>query len=351
MKRKFAVIDAGHEEIFAVAARWENSEKAVPEGFYRSRLSLRHDERGAGPYPDADQIRTALQGLSRKTGIPVHDVYAGISSPSVNVLTSYGSMVVSKYGREVTSRDIKRCVEAGSIARIPIDKEVLHRIVLGFSIDGESMISDPEGLEAVKLGVEINMVTINTTAIRNFSKNIVHAGYAPSGFVLAPLATALRMLPEEDITGNTAFIFEGGKRTEIIFFGAGNLENCKIFDRPLLGGDRAEKGEGEDSGYGWFFKYIPTMRGWQKIKKIVIAGSRAPSERFLQSIEKILGLPVRVGTPSARSFEDLPEDGASYATALGILDHLGNERRKLSCEKNPVKKALKRLACLLDGYF
>ena len=351
MKKNFAIIDAGKDEIFVLAASWTKKGNPVLEGFYRTRPLAVSPRREEWSYPNEEEIRAVLSGFSKKTGISVSEVYAGISSSSINVMRSSGSILVSKYGKEITAKDMARCVEIGSLARIPIEREILHKVVMGFSVDGEGLIRDPEGLEAVKLGVEVNMVTINVTSIRNFSNSIAQAGYIPAGFVLSPLASSMRMLTEDDKEDMTVFICMRGKRIEVLFFSAGNLENCKVFDEPLLWENKPGTGLDVPGENDIFFREIMSMTGWRDMRRIVISCSKVPSEEFVHATEKILALPVRIAVPSARPFEDLPEDGVSYSTALGILDYLSIEKRKTQRETNPFKKVIDRIMIFLDGYF
>ena len=351
MGKSFAVIDVGSEETFALAARWIKNGGYSVEGFHRARSSGMSDGSVTEVYPASDHIRSLLAGLSKKTGISFHDVYAGISSPSVQVFPSTGSILISRYGREVSFRDIKKCVEIGSLARIPLDREVLHRIVMGFSVDGERLIRDPEGLEAVKLGVEVNIATINVTFVRNFSKSIAQAGYIPSGFVLSPLASSTRILSEDDKLDRTVFILTHGKKTEVLFLNSGNLENCVVFDEPIAKKHFSSGAEEEGNEFGMFFKVVSSMRGWQDMRRIVVSGTRTVPEEFLQYVEKASGMPVRVGLPLTKPFEDLPEDGASYAAALGVLDQLGNSKSKKRGETNPFKRAVYKMMGTLDEYF
>ncbi|MFA6636062.1 MAG: cell division protein FtsA [Candidatus Omnitrophota bacterium] len=349
MKKNFAVIDLGGEETFAVAASWAKNGGYILGGFYKTRDNGVPGDNEHGVYPLTERVRAVLSALSKKTGKSFHEVYAGISSFSVKVEPSSASVLISRHGREVTSRDMKRCVEIGSVSKVPLDREVLHKVVMGFSIDGERLIRDPEGLDAVKLGVEVNIVTVSATHIRNFSKGIAQAGYLPSGFVLSALACSGRILNEEDKIDRTVFISALKERTEVLFLSAGKLENCRIMDTEIL--ERGKFDAGQNPGYEKFFKELSSMRGWEKMRRIVVSGMKAPPEEFLRETEKFSGLPVRVGFPSARPFEDLPEDGASYASVLGILDHIRGERRGTCSETNLFKKIFNKVTCVLDEYF
>lgn len=348
MKKIFTVMDAAREEIFIAAASWGKNGLPVIEGFHRAVLA----SSSFGVYPEPERIRAALSAFTQKTGIPVHDVYAGVSSPSVSVVSSSGSVLISKYGSKISARDIKKCVKIAALARIPLDREVLHKVVMGFSVDGESLITDPEGLEAVKLSAEVNIVTVSISFVRNYSKNIARAGYIPAGFVLSPLASSFRMLSDEDKSDKIAFVSTNREKTEVLFFSRGNLENCRIYDKVLSGSDPDGQGiASAEEDNKWFFREVTSLRGWTGVKRVLISGNRAPSEDLLQAAEKELALPVRVAVPFTMPFEDLPEDGAAYVTALGMLDHLARERRNGSGEINPVKKAFNRIIETLDEYF
>ncbi|HPN72532.1 MAG TPA: cell division protein FtsA [Candidatus Omnitrophota bacterium] len=351
MEKKFAVIDAGSEDTFALAVRLEKSGRAVVEAFHRARSSGLSDGSVTEVYPAAEHLRSLLEGLSKKAEMSFSEVYAGISSPSVEVLTSSASTLISRYGREVSSRDVRKCVEIGSMSRIPLDREVLHKVVMGFSVDGERFIRDPEGLEAVKLGVEVNIVTIGATVVRNFSKTIAQAGYIPAGFVFSPMGCASRILTEDDKLDRTAFFFVRGKRTEVLLFNAGNLANCSVFDRSVADGSDMGAGETEYDGYGWFFRNVLSMRGWSDMRKIVVSGTKSLPDDFLHSSEKFLGLPIRAGLPLPHPSQELPEDGAQYATVLGILDQMEVSRPKRQTEKNPLKRMVKEIAGVMDEYF
>ncbi len=349
--KTFAVMDAGAEEIFVLAASRSKNGDHTLEGFNRVPRAVSPGDKDGGLYPPAENVREALDGLSRKTGKRFHKVYAGISSPSVKVISSSGSVLISRYGREVNFRDIRKCIDIGSLCRIPLDREVLHKIVTGFSVDGESPIRDPEGLEAMKLGVNVNMLTINATTLGNMSRVISRAGYIPAGFVFSPFACSFRVFAEEDRMDRTAFIVPHRKRTEILLFSFGDLEDCKVLDRSIEDSANTPGYSDADEKYGWLAEEITSMNGWRKMRRIVIPGARFPSEEFMRFMETTFGMPLRVGFPSARPFEGLPEDAPGYAAALGILDHLRNEAQGMSGRGSPAKRLFHQVAGFLDEYF
>ncbi|MEK7743502.1 MAG: transglutaminase family protein, partial [Elusimicrobiota bacterium] len=80
---------------------------------------------------------------------------------------------------------------------IPIsnDREILHVIAQGFSLDRQRGVPDPVGMEGSLLEVEVHIVTAATSHLNNLSKAVTEAGFE----VLAPVYT-LKALGELVVT-------------------------------------------------------------------------------------------------------------------------------------------------------
>ena len=349
MKKSFAILDFGKSQMSLVAASWRPNGEYVIDGFLRTSSrgitdSIVSDEEAA-----TDSIKNALEELQRKTGKKFHDVYVGVSSPSISIKNSEGSVLLSKYGREVSFSDIEKCVEIGSVVKIPLEKDILHRIVRNFSLDGE-VVKNPLNLEAVKLGVSMNVVTINSSILSNFSKCLSQAGYIPSGFVFSGLASSERVLSEDDRRKGTALVNIRPNATEVMLFSKGTLANCKVFPH---GHDYIAIRDGEITSerYDELISHIKSLPGWEEIRKIVMIGEGELSNSLLEYAEEGFNLPVASGVCIARPLEDLPPDRAGYITSLGMLDYLSEENKRRRIEKNPAKRFLNRVLHFLDRYF
>ncbi|MFC1480516.1 hypothetical protein ACFL5Y_03615, partial [Candidatus Omnitrophota bacterium] len=336
--------------ITAVAARWNKNRDYIIEGFCRVRSKGFRKGMVADAAMATDSIREALKKLKERTGKKIQDVYAGISSTSIKVIPSSGVLLLSKYGREVSEGDIKKCMQIGSTIKIPLDKEPLHRIVRGFSVDEDEEIKNPLNLEGVKLGVDMNILMINSSTLRNMSKCISHAGFIPAGFVFSGLAAAYRVLTEEDRQTGIVLMDMRKDLTEIMVFCRGTLTSCKVF--PVGTNDLLSKdGSINLDSLEKTLPQIVSLSGWDKARKAMVIGEGARMDNLTESLEGLLGLSVTVGTCIVKPFEELPPERTGYIGSLGILDYLQQENQRQRLESNIIKKILNSILTFLNHYF
>jgi hypothetical protein len=350
MSRYFAALDAGRHGITAVAARWNKNRDFVLEGFCHTRSKGFHRGTVADAAIAADSVSETLNKLREKTGKKIHDVYVGVSSGSVGIIPSSGVLLLSKYGREVTETDVKKCVEIGSTVKTPLDKEPLHRIVCGFSIDGEKEIKNPLNLEGVKLEVSVNVLTINSSVLRNMSACISQAGFICAGFVFLGLASAYRVLTEEDRETGVTLLDIRSDLTEVMVFYRGILNSCKVF--PVGTNEILMKDGGVNAqGLEKLISRIVSLVGWEKTRKVVVIGEGALIDSLIESLEGVFALPVTAGTCISRPFEHLPPERTGYVGSLGILDYLQQEKHKQRLSGNIIKRGFNRTLGFIDRYF
>lgn len=350
MEERFAVIDACDQGISAISVRWARNGEYKIDAFHRG-LSGGVSEGVVNFAPLAtDRIKQSMEGLIKKTGKKIRRVYSAVSSPSVDTVSSQGTVLISKYGRDITERDISRCVDIASSARIPLDRVVLHRYVTGFSIDGEPPIADPSGLEAVKLQAEVRMVTINNSVVNNFSKCIAQAGYVPAGFVFSGVASSLRVLSKCGGLDGTALINVNSGSTEVLLFSDRSIEDCKVFPYGWMSLTKGEESRDEET-FDKLCGAVRSLRKWPLVKRVVTGGRGAPPVNIIEGLEEYLEVPVSPGICAARPFEDLPQDRTGYTIALGVLDKLKEDRRGCPTREGFVKRAVRDILRFLDEYF
>ena len=70
-------------------------------------------------------------------------------------------------GGAVTSADVARITSAGMHHATGDGRTVLHALPIGYSIDGVKGVRDPKGMMARQFGVDMNVVTPDTTVAKN----------------------------------------------------------------------------------------------------------------------------------------------------------------------------------------
>ena len=126
-------------------------------------------------------------------------------------------------GREVSDGDMRRVLDRGHVMTEPSDREVIHSIPVGFSIDASRGIRDPRGMYGQRLGVNMHVVTASAGAVRNLANCIGRCHLEISGLVVSPYAAGLACLVEDETELGVSVIDMGGGTTTIAVFYDGNL--------------------------------------------------------------------------------------------------------------------------------
>jgi cell division protein FtsA len=121
-------------------------------------------------------------------------------------------------GREIEGADMKRVLAQGDAWREPADRQVLHAIPVGFSIDGSRGIRDPRGMFGDRLAVNMHIVSAASAAVRNILGAVGRCHLEVSGMVVSPYAAGLSALVEDETELGATVIDMGGGTTSIAVF-------------------------------------------------------------------------------------------------------------------------------------
>ncbi|MDD4956663.1 MAG: hypothetical protein PHH49_05295 [Candidatus Omnitrophica bacterium] len=320
----FAIISAVNDSLDGILVRPMKNGDLFPEDFCRG------SSRGfsGGIVSDictaTESLNDILGRMQKKCKGRIRDVYSVLTSTSVEITPSSGLVLLSRYGREVEKRDVNRCVEIGATMRLPLDRYIIHKIVTGFSIDGDPDIKNPIGLDAVKLSADINVLTLNSSIVNNMSKCISYAGYVPAGFFFSGIVTSYRSLFDEDKEKGVLLLNICRDMTEATIFYKGTLTGCRVFS---LGVNDMNSLDGNINAavLNDLAAAIRVLPGSDKISKTVVIGQGKQTDDLIESLEKVLSTPVEAGTCISRHFEQLPIDKDGYTAVLGCADLLAEE--------------------------
>lgn len=183
-----------------------------------------------------ESIKKAKESTQATADIDIKAVYTGIAESSIGSLSSNG--VIAVRDKEITQKDIEKVIEAARAIAIPFDREILHMIPTGFTVDGQNGINDPRGMTGVRLEAKVQIVTGALTLVQNLLKSCQMAGLQVIEVVFKPIASAHAVLTEEekdigvgivDIGGGTtaiALFYEGGVcHTSVLTVGGSNFTN------------------------------------------------------------------------------------------------------------------------------
>ncbi|HNX90795.1 MAG TPA: cell division protein FtsA [Candidatus Omnitrophota bacterium] len=350
MDDNFAVLDLKCNSVSAVLARWGKNGEYILEG------SSRCDSRGLhkGVITDmtlaTDSIVEVLQALKQKTGKRFRDVYTSISSPSVEVIASSGTILLSRYGREIARQDVEKCINYAAVIKLSLDREILHKLVRNFTIDGERGIKNPQGLEGVKLSAEVSIVTIDSSSLKNIAKCVALAGYTLRGSILSGLAISFKVLSPEQIKKGIALVNMCKHMTEMMTFHDGALMGCRILQlgvNDILGW----AGEQSEGPLGTLLSTFNSMPAWDMINDVMVTGDVGLDEGVLERIEKATGRTVKYGTYVPKPFENLHEESIGCIGNLGMLDFMKDTKEARESGAGPMRKIFNDMVNFIDKYF
>src|SRR5437868_2615110 len=118
---------------------------------------------------------------------------------------------------------MRRVLEQGYHLKDAPDREVIHSIPVGFSIDGSRGIRDPRGMFGKKLGVNMHVVAAKPAAVRNITAALGRCHLEIGALVVSPYAAGLAALVEDETDLGVTIIDMGAGTTTIGVFFDNNL--------------------------------------------------------------------------------------------------------------------------------
>ena len=180
-----------------------------------------------GVVVDIDQtvqaIVNSIQHAQRMAGAEVHSVVVGVTGEHIASLNSRGVIAITHTDREVTQSDVDRVMENSKVIVLPPDREIIHALSRGYSLDGQNGIRSPVGMSGTRLEVETHIVTGATTFLRNVAACVERANLHIEDIVLEPVATGEAvLLPGEKQLG-VVLVDIGGGTSDIAIFRGGDI--------------------------------------------------------------------------------------------------------------------------------
>ena len=168
-----------------------------------------------------ESIREAVEEAEVNAGVTIKAVYAGMSGRHIKSIPSNGVIAVKE--KEINQREVDRVIDAARAVALPFDREVLHVIPVGYTVNGENGISDPRGMGGVRLEASVQIITGAATSVHNLIRSCQKAGLDVVDVVFAPLASAGAIISSDEKELGVAVVDIGGGTTDIAIFKGGSI--------------------------------------------------------------------------------------------------------------------------------
>jgi len=228
-----AVLDIGSTKIC-----WLIAKPSVERGAYGSSGPRvvgigTHQSHGirSGVIVDMDAaehaIRAAVERAEQMAGDNIDRVVINVSAGKPR--SKLVACEVSIGGHGITEHDMRRLMDPAVLLKdMPDDREIVHKIPVGFSVDGNRGVRDPIGMFGEMLGVNVHVVTAATAPLRNLHAVVERCHLHVDAMVVSPFASALACLVEDEKKMGAACVDIGGGTTGIALFFDGELVHTEV---------------------------------------------------------------------------------------------------------------------------
>jgi cell division protein FtsA len=321
----------------------------------------------------ASAIKTSIEKAERSSGYEIARAFVSVSGAHISAINSRGVVGVSRGDKGISGEDVGRALEAARAIAIPQDREVLHVIPRGYTIDGQDGVKEPIGMSGFRLEVEAHIVTGQTSSIHNLLKCVENCNVGVDGLVLNPIASGTAVLTDNEKEMGVVLADIGGGTTDIAIFIEGSVWHTTVLavggahlTNDVAVGLRVPAEAAEqlkiEHGHARFETIDPTevvqVKAFgdggitrvqrrdlaeiiearaeeifqlilQEIKRsgydgllpagVVVTGGTAQLRGMRELGRQVLSLPVRIGQPQGISGLIDTVDSPAYATSVGLL--------------------------------
>jgi cell division protein FtsA len=358
-------------------------------------------------------VREAVEIAERISGVTIDDVWASFAAGGL--VSDIANVEVELGGHQVEQSDIDELLSAGRGAIDRNGQVVLHAHPALYTIDGVEGVSQPIGLHADRLGVDIHVVAADPAPLRNIDYVIRSAHLGVRAIVASPVAAALACLTPEERELGVALVELGAEVTNVSLHAGGMLvglrsiplgakditddiacafgvqrreaermkcrfgsamtsprDNHEMVEATPIGGD--EGGEPLRITHAQLITVIRQRteqitseieRALKELgfsgpvgRQVVLTGGGAELKNIADYMQGVLGRAVRVGRP--KTITGLPEahSGPAFSTLVGLAQLAASgsgDIRDLALvgvtQKKPATGMLGRLVAAMRGGF
>lgn len=171
-------------------------------------------------------IQSSLEEARLMAGVNIERATIGIAGSHIYSFNSSG--VVAVKGKEITSEDVERVLEAAKAVVMPSDRDVIHVIAQEYKVDNTSGIKNPVGMIGTRLEVHVHIVTGSISLIQNLVKCVEQTGVQVDHVTLQPIASSESVLSPEEREMGTLLVDIGGGTTDLAFWKEGSLIHTQV---------------------------------------------------------------------------------------------------------------------------
>ncbi|MEE2661480.1 MAG: cell division protein FtsA [Pseudomonadota bacterium] len=161
-------------------------------------------------------ILTAVTAAEELANERIDRIFVNLSAS--HIYSEIVEIEVSIAGHEIADTDIQRAKERNHQIEQPEDRDLIHCLPVGFSIDGKRGIRDPRGMFGERLGVSFHRINAAPGPVRNLKNCVARCHLDIEEVVMSPYAGGLACLVEDERDLGVTLVDMGGGTTTVAVF-------------------------------------------------------------------------------------------------------------------------------------
>ncbi len=171
-------------------------------------------------------ITRSVEKAESTSGLEITSALVSMAGAHVSSVNSRGAVAVN--GNIIEQYDVAHALEQARAVAIPYDREIVHVIQRGFTVDGQDGIRNPKGMHGYRLEVEAHIITASAASSDNLRQCVGAAGVEIQQFVLNPLASAEVVLTDQERQAGVAVCDIGGGTTDLALYVNGDVWHTMV---------------------------------------------------------------------------------------------------------------------------
>lgn len=173
-------------------------------------------------------ISAAVERAERISGYEIGRAFVSLAGEHVSAINSRGVVAVTRGDHAIDQEDVDRALAGAQAVALPHNRQVIHIIPRGYTLDGQEGVHSPTGMYGFKLEVEAHIITASSASVQNLTQCLRGAGVEVDEFVINPLASGEAVLSASERDMGVVVADIGGGTTDIGIFIDGTVWHTAV---------------------------------------------------------------------------------------------------------------------------
>lgn len=153
----------------------------------------------------------------------VKELTIAVRGTHLQTFNNHGALNIARTDKEITAEDVEKAIESAQAVHMSPDREIIHTIPQGFTLDRQQGVPNPVGMEGSLLEVDVHIVTASRSHLNNIFKAINVAGFSVTEPIYGLLAAGEVVVTQEERELGCLLLDIGGQTTDLAVYFDGSV--------------------------------------------------------------------------------------------------------------------------------